>query len=103
MGHESGPTSPNFHRQNVKDYETAEAFLSLVARFQRHAAAHNCSAEGNPSGGNMYRGLYNIALKSLGAATNPGHTRWARALSAAAPPHATQEAQRAWRGACSAA
>ena len=34
----------------------------------RHAAAHGCSAEGNPSGGNMYRGLYNIALKSLGAA-----------------------------------
>jgi len=54
--------------QNVKDYATAERFLAFVARFQRHAAAHNCSAEGNPSGGNMYRGLYNIALKSLGAA-----------------------------------
>ena len=54
--------------QNVASYETAEAFLRMVDRFQRHAAAHGCSAEGNPSGGNMYRGLYNIALKSLGAA-----------------------------------
>ena len=35
-----------------------------VARAERHGA----SAEGNPSGGNNYRGLYNIALKSLGAA-----------------------------------
>jgi len=55
--------------QNVKDFATADKFLTFVSRFQRHAAAHDCSAEGNPSGGNLYRGLYNIALKSLGAAT----------------------------------
>jgi altronate dehydratase len=29
---------------------------------------HGHSAEGNPSGGNKFRGLYNIALKSIGAA-----------------------------------
>ena len=51
---------------SVRDYDTAAAFLRMVARFEDYAAAHGTSAEGNPSGGNIYRGLYNIALKSLG-------------------------------------
>ena len=54
--------------QNVADYPTARRFLDLVSRFRQYADEHNTSAEGNPSGGNMLRGLYNIALKSLGAA-----------------------------------
>ena len=54
--------------QNVRDYPTARRFVDLVARFHGYANAHGASAEGNPSGGNLYRGLYNIALKSLGAA-----------------------------------
>ena len=32
------------------------------------AETHGATAEGNPSAGNLQRGLYNIALKSLGAA-----------------------------------
>ncbi|KAL3906067.1 MAG: hypothetical protein SGPRY_010687 [Prymnesium sp.] len=44
------------------------AFFAVVDRFRNYAEAHGASAEGNPSGGNVYRGLYNIALKSLGAA-----------------------------------
>ena len=31
-------------------------------------AWHGQSAEANPSGGNNFRGIYNITLKSLGAA-----------------------------------
>ena len=54
--------------QSVADFPTASKFLHMVRRFQAYAAEHNTSAEGNPSGGNLYRGLYNIALKSLGAA-----------------------------------
>ena len=53
---------------STRDYPTARRFLHLVSRFQGYAHGHGASAEGNPSGGNMYRGLYNIALKSLGAA-----------------------------------
>ena len=45
-----------------------EAFLALLRRFRDRLHAHGESAEGNPSAGNNYRGLYNIALKSLGAA-----------------------------------
>ncbi|MBD2845342.1 UxaA family hydrolase [Paenibacillus sp. IB182496] len=52
----------------VRDLDTAQRFLDLVARFRERAGWHGASAEGNPSGGNMYRGLYNIALKSIGAA-----------------------------------
>ena len=53
---------------NVRDLATAEAFVARVERFQQWAARHGHSAEGNPSGGNMYRGLYNISIKSIGAA-----------------------------------
>lgn len=52
----------------VKDITTAERFLRLVERYKQFAASHGTSAEGNPSGGNKFRGLYNIVLKSLGAA-----------------------------------
>ena len=45
---------------STRDYPTARRFLSLVSRFQGYAHGHGASAEGNPSGGNMYRGLYNV-------------------------------------------
>ena len=53
---------------NVRDLRTAERFLETIARFRARAADHGHSAEGNPSGGNRLRGLYNIAIKSIGAA-----------------------------------
>ena len=54
--------------QNVKDLATARKFLDTIEAFKTRVAWHGHSAEGNPSGGNMLRGLYNIVLKSLGAA-----------------------------------
>lgn len=54
--------------QKVRDVETARKFLTLVEQFKERTAWHGSSAEGNPSGGNKYRGLYNIYLKSIGAA-----------------------------------
>lgn len=54
--------------RNVRDLATAQAFLEKIARFQERAAWHGHSAEGNPSGGNLLRGLYNITIKSIGAA-----------------------------------
>lgn len=53
----------------VRDAATAKKFLSFVERFKERVGWHGHSAEGNPSGGNKFRGLYNIYLKSLGAAT----------------------------------
>ena len=53
---------------NVRNLETARAFLAKIQRFQEWAGWHGHSAEGNPSGGNNFRGLYNIAIKSIGAA-----------------------------------
>ncbi len=53
---------------NVRDVATAHAFLEKVDVFKQRAARHGHSAEGNPSGGNLLRGLYNIAIKSIGAA-----------------------------------
>ena len=52
----------------VRDSATALRFLEMVRRFQERVGWHGQSAEGNPSGGNKYRGLYNIVLKSIGAA-----------------------------------
>jgi altronate dehydratase len=52
----------------VRDRRTAEDFIRVQDRFQQWAGVHGHSAEGNPSGGNMYRGLYNIVIKSIGAA-----------------------------------
>ena len=54
--------------ENVRDVATARKFLGKIESFKRYAANHGATAEGNPSGGNNFRGLYNIALKSLGAA-----------------------------------
>ncbi len=54
--------------ENVRDAATARAFLDKIENFKRYAANHGATAEGNPTGGNNFRGLYNIALKSLGAA-----------------------------------
>ena len=54
--------------ENVRDVATARRFLDRIESFKRYAANHGATAEGNPSGGNNFRGLYNIALKSLGAA-----------------------------------
>ena len=53
--------------ENVRDAATARAFLEKIENFKRYAANHGATAEGNPTGGNNFRGLYNIALKSLGA------------------------------------
>lgn len=55
--------------KNVRDAATAQKFLNAISVFKTRLAWHGVTAEGNPSGGNMYRGLYNIVLKSLGAAT----------------------------------
>lgn len=52
----------------VRNVETARKFLELLDRFKERTSWHGASAEGNPSGGNKYRGLYNIYLKSIGAA-----------------------------------
>ena len=54
--------------QNVRDLPTARKFLKTIERFKERVAWHGHSAEGNPSGGNNFRGLYNIAIKSIGAA-----------------------------------
>ncbi len=54
--------------QKVSNLETARRFLALIDQFKTRTAWHGASAEGNPSGGNKYRGLYNIYLKSIGAA-----------------------------------
>ncbi len=52
----------------VRDLATAQRYLAIRDRFVAYAAAHGTSAEGNPSDGNKFRGLYNIILKSIGAA-----------------------------------
>ena len=54
--------------QNVRNLTTARTFLRTIARFKERAAWHGHSTEANPSGGNNFRGLYNIAIKSIGAA-----------------------------------
>ncbi len=54
--------------KNVCDLSTAQKFLNTIETFKERVGWHGHSAEGNPSGGNNYRGLYNIAIKSIGAA-----------------------------------
>ncbi len=54
--------------RNVADVETARRFLERVERFKERVGWHGHTAEDNPSGGNNYRGLYNISIKSIGAA-----------------------------------
>lgn len=53
---------------NVRSADVARAFLDRIERYRRRAAWHGHDAEGNLSGGNLFRGLYNIAVKSIGAA-----------------------------------
>jgi len=53
---------------NTRDRATAQAFLDCIERFEERAAWHGQSVRDNPTGGNKFRGLYNITLKSLGAA-----------------------------------
>lgn len=52
----------------VERLESARKFLHMVERFKERVGWHGETAEGNTSGGNKYRGLYNVYLKSLGAA-----------------------------------
>lgn len=52
----------------VENIDIAQKFLAMIDRFKERVSWHGQTAEGNPSGGNKYRGLYNIYLKSLGAA-----------------------------------
>ncbi len=54
---------------NVKDVKTVKLFLEKQKEFKDRLQWHGSTIEGNPSGGNRLRGLYNIFLKSLGAAT----------------------------------
>ena len=54
--------------KNVRSAEVARAFVDRVNTFKERVSWHGHTAEGNPSGGNVYRGLYNIVLKSVGAA-----------------------------------
>ncbi len=54
--------------QNARDFKTARQFLDTIERFKERAHWHGHTAEANPSGGNNFRGLYNIVIKSIGAA-----------------------------------
>jgi len=53
---------------HVRDIETARKFLEYIENFKALLGWHGATAESNPSGGNRLRGLYNIILKSIGAA-----------------------------------
>jgi len=53
--------------QNVKDLATARALLGKIARFKDRLAWHGVTPEEQSLGRQQTRGLYNIALKSLGA------------------------------------
>lgn len=53
---------------NVRDMETAQTYLSMIERFKERTAWHGQTVDANPSGGNKFRGIYNIVLKSIGAA-----------------------------------
>ncbi len=53
--------------KNVRDFATARTLDANLHRFREKMAWHGLTAESNPSAGNKFRGLYNIAIKSLGA------------------------------------
>jgi altronate dehydratase len=53
--------------RNTRDIETARGVLRHIEAFKERLSWHGVTPEGNPSGGNKLRGLYNITLKSLGA------------------------------------
>ncbi len=50
------------------DLETVRRFLEAIVHIKQLAAWHGMTAEQNVTSGNKFRGLYNIALKSIGAA-----------------------------------
>ncbi|CAK9042350.1 Altronate dehydratase (D-altronate hydro-lyase) [Durusdinium trenchii] len=52
---------------NCRSLEVARHFLMMTERYKQYASRHGQDAAGNPSGGNLFRGLYNIVIKSLGA------------------------------------
>lgn len=54
--------------KNARNRKVAQRFLDTIERYKKLVAWHGATAEGNPSGGNKLRGLYNIVLKSIGAA-----------------------------------
>ncbi len=53
---------------NIRDAETSRKFLRKSEEFKTLLSWHGLTAESNPSGGNLLRGIYNIFLKGLGAA-----------------------------------
>ncbi len=53
--------------RNVRNVDIARQFLGVIDQFEEYLSWHGVSSESNPSGGNKLRGLYNIALKSVGA------------------------------------
>jgi altronate dehydratase len=53
--------------KNVRDLATARTFMAMLDAFREKLTWHGLTPESNPSAGNRFRGLYNIALKSLGA------------------------------------
>jgi altronate dehydratase len=54
--------------QKVRDIDVARRFLEKIAAYKALAEWHGETIEENVSGGNKIRGLYNITLKSIGAA-----------------------------------
>ena len=45
------------------DTKVGDKFLGMIDRYYRYTGRFGFSPEGNPSGGNLYRGLYNVTLK----------------------------------------
>ena len=75
--------------KNVRDLATARAFMDRLAAFREKLAWHGLTPESNPSAGNKFRGLYNIALKSLGAVHKKDpRTRLDHIIDYAEPHHA---------------
>ena len=54
--------------RSTRDVATARALLAKIESFKTRLSWHGVTPEANPSAGNKFRGLYNIVLKSLGAA-----------------------------------
>ena len=57
----------------VASYDISDSFMRSVNRYKDWMSKHGHSADGNPSHGNLMRGLYNITIKSLGAAMKRPH------------------------------
>ena len=53
--------------RRVRSRDVARVFTETTEAFKTRFSWHGQTAEANPSGGNNLRGLYNIALKSIGA------------------------------------